>query len=68
MATTPEEIQQQPKLAQRVIEKIKSPVSDQAGRHRIAFLIAAFAATTAPQPFAGLLSALLLALSYDRKR
>lgn len=68
MATTPEEIQQQPKLAQRVIEKITSPVSDQAGKQRIAFTVAAAAATTAPQPFAGLLTALLLVLAYDRKR
>lgn len=68
MATTPEEIQQQPKLAQRVIEKITSPVSDQSGKQRIGFMVAAAAATTAPQPFAGLLAALLLVLAYDRKR
>ena len=68
MATTPEEIQQQPKLAQRVIEKITSPVSDQAGKQRIVFVVAAAAASTAPQPFAAVLGALLLALAYDRKR
>jgi len=68
MATTPEEIQQQPRLAQRVIDKITAPVGDQAGRHRILFIVAAAAASTAPQPFAAALSALLLALAYDRKR
>lgn len=68
MATTPEEIQQQPKLAQRVIEKITAPVSDQAGKHRVLFAVAAAASTTAPQPFSAVLATLLLVLAYDRKR
>jgi len=51
MATTPEEVQQQPRGVQKVIERITAPVS-----------------TTAPQPFAGVLAAILLALAFDRKR
>jgi hypothetical protein len=68
MATTPEEVQQQPKGVQRVIERITAPVSDQNGKQRVAFAVAAAAATTAPQPFAGVLAAILLALAFDRKR
>ena len=68
MATTPEEVQQQPKLAQRVISTITSPVSDQAGKQRIALVVAAAASTTAPQPFAAVLSAILLAVAFDPKR
>jgi hypothetical protein len=68
MATTPEEVQQQPKFAQRVMDKITSPVGDHAGKPSGVFLAIAAAATTAPQPFAGLMAALILALAYDRKR
>jgi hypothetical protein len=68
MATTPEEVQQQPKFAQRVMDKITAPVGDHAGKQRVVFVAIAAAATTAPQPFAGLMAALILALAYDRKR
>jgi hypothetical protein len=68
MATTPEEVQQQPKIAQRVINTIVAPVSDHAGKQRVAFAVAAAAATTAPQPFAAVMSVAILALAYDRKR
>jgi hypothetical protein len=68
MATTPEEVQQQPKFAQRVMERITAPVSDQAGKQRIVLAVAAAASSTAPQPFAAVLGVLLVALAYDRKR
>ena len=68
MATTPEEVRQQPKFAQRVIDKITAPVSDQAGKQRIVLAVAAAAASTAPQPFAAVLGVLLVGLAYDRKR
>lgn len=68
MATTPEDIQQQPKIAQRVIEKLSAPVSDSSSRQRLVLVVAGAAATQAPQPFAALLGALLIVLAYDRKR
>jgi len=68
MATTPEEVQQQPKMAQRVIEKVTAPVSDHNSRQRTAFAAAAALVTTAPQPFAAAAAVLILVLAYDRKR
>lgn len=68
MATTPEEVQQQPKIVQRVARAIAAPVSDQAGRQRIVYGVAAAAATAAPQPFAAILAVSILVLAYDRKR
>lgn len=68
MATTPEEVQQQPKFAQRVMDKITATVSDQVGKQRIVLAVAAAASSTAPQPFAAVLGVLIVALAYDRKR
>lgn len=68
MATTPEEIQQQPKLSERVINRIAAPVSDYTNRQRVAFVLAAAISTTAPLPLGGILAAVITWLAYDRKR
>jgi hypothetical protein len=68
MATTPNDIQQEPTMRAKVIEKISAPVADYTSRQRLAFIAAAAAATQAQQPFAAILVAILVGLAYDRKR